>query len=202
VDRHTDVNLARADQIDNHAEPVQRPKDPRQEPMRDRLPVRVDVDDDDRVLDGDRRRKVLREFLDRPRLGDLRSRPSLSVDRGRRLRVDDGPAARRVLDPDGDARSDDLLHRERMDDLAAIVGELGGLVGGDDRDETSGRDLARVGGEDAVDFFPDLELGGFKTDGDEGGTEVGVASTDLLEKRAGDDAEVACNPAKRRKRET
>jgi hypothetical protein len=52
-----------------------------------------------------------------------------------------------------------LLHCKRVYDLAAIVGQLGGLFGRDDRDDASGGHFTRVGCEDSVDFFPDLQLG-------------------------------------------
>lgn len=54
----TYVNLARADQIHHNPSLVKSTEDSSQEPMTDRLSVRMDVDDDDLVLDGDRRRHL------------------------------------------------------------------------------------------------------------------------------------------------
>lgn len=54
----TYVNLARADQVHHNSSLVKSTENPSQEPMTDRLPVRMDVDDDDLVLDGDRRRHL------------------------------------------------------------------------------------------------------------------------------------------------
>ena len=52
-----------------------------------------------------------------------------------------------------------LLHCKRVDDLAAVIGQLGGFFGRDDRDDACGGHFARVGGKDPVDFFPYLQLG-------------------------------------------
>ena len=45
-----------------------------------------------------------------------------------------------------------------MDDLAAVVRQFGGLLGGYDREEARGEDLARIRGEDPIDFLPYLQL--------------------------------------------
>jgi len=50
-----------------------------------------------------------------------------------------------------------------VDHLAAVEGEFGGFGGRDGVQEACGGDFARIGGEDAVDFFPDLEFAGMKT---------------------------------------
>lgn len=76
-----------------------------------------------------------------------------------------------------------------MHDLASVVRQLCCFFWGDDGDETRGGHLARVGGENSVDFFPDLEFGGIEACGEEGGAEVGVATADLAEEGAGDGAE-------------
>lgn len=51
LDGHTDVNLACGNQVDHHTEPVKRPENSGQEPMRDAFPVRMYVQDDDALLD-------------------------------------------------------------------------------------------------------------------------------------------------------
>lgn len=193
MNRHTDVHLTRTDQIHNHPESIQRSKDLGEESMTERLSIRVDVDDYDLVLDGNGGREMLREPLD----GSLvdRELSRLRVENGSvGLRVDDGSSSERVLDvldSDGDGGSDDLFHGEGVDDLRTVVGKLGGFVGSDDGDETSGGDFARVGGEDTVDLLPDLKFGGIETDGAECSTEIGVASSNLLEEGSRDDSEVS-----------
>lgn len=78
-----------------------------------------------------------------------------------------------------------------MDDLGAVVSELGGLLGGDHRQQTSRRDLAGIGSEDTVDLLPNLQLRGRETDSAKGSAEIAVATTDLGQKRAGDDSKEA-----------
>lgn len=67
-----------------------------------------------------------------------------------------------------------------MYDLTPIERQFGGFGGCDGGQEACGGDFAGIGGEDAVDFFPDLEFVGFEADADEGGAKIGVASSDLL----------------------
>ena len=105
--------------------------------------------------------------------------------------LDDGTGAVRaedVLDADGDA-GDALLEGEIVDDFAAVESEFAGLVRCERGEEAGGRDFAWVGGENAVDFFPDLELGGLEADGDEGGAEVAVATAEGVDETIGDAAE-------------
>ena len=97
-----------------------------------------------------------------------------------------------VLDPDGDAGADDLLHCEGVDDFRTVVGELRRFLGGDNGDESCGGDFARVGSEDTINFFPDLEFVCVKADGAEGSAEVGVSTADLGEEGPGDGTKVSC----------
>lgn len=79
-----------------------------------------------------------------------------------------------------------------VDDFGSVKRQFGGLGGGDAGDESRGGDLGRVGGEDAVYFFPDLELGGFEAYRCERGAEISVASPDIaIEERSRDIAEEA-----------
>lgn len=198
VQRHRHVHLARADQVDRQAPFVQRREDVGEEAVRERLAVAVDVDDDDRVLDGHgcgplaalHQVRVLRTEPDVARW--LRRRVfALARDR---VREDHGALAGGVLDvldADGDPRPDHLLHGERVDDLGAVVGQLGGFLGRDHGDEARCGDLAWVGGEDPVDFFPHLELVGVEANGEEGAAEVCIAAADGGEEGARNGAEVA-----------
>ena len=95
-----------------------------------------------------------------------------------------------VLDSDGDAGADNLLHCEGVDHFGTVVGELCGFLGGDNGNESRGRDFARIGSEDTVNFFPDLELVCVEADGAEGSAEVGVSTANLGEEGAGDDTKV------------
>ena len=79
-----------------------------------------------------------------------------------------------------------------MHNLAPIIRQLRRLIGTNQRYQSRCGDFSWVGGEDAVDFFPDLQFGGGEAGGEEGGEEVGVAAADLGEERAGDGAEETC----------
>jgi hypothetical protein len=114
LDGHADVHLARADQVDDDAEPVQDAKDAREEPVRDALPVAVHVQHDDALLDRHRGRVLVlrgvrkrghtaavRELCDglvRPPLRRGSSLVGRSARVNVRVRVDDCAAAIRVLD--------------------------------------------------------------------------------------------------------
>ena len=52
------MDFARADQVDDDAEAVEGTKDAREETVGDALLVRIHVEDDDALLDGDRRGKT------------------------------------------------------------------------------------------------------------------------------------------------
>ncbi len=199
ADRHADVHLARADEVDDDAKFVERAEDAREEAVAHALAVRVDVQHDDVLLDRDRRRQALalrilrraRECVQRRERHGLRD--GVRERRRRRelvrlrVRVDHRPAPARVLDvldADRDLAPDRLLHRERVHDLAAVVGQLRRLVGRDDGDEARSRDLARVGREDPVDLLPDLQLGRLEADREQRRAQVGVAAPDLAQERA------------------
>ena len=85
-----------------------------------------------------------------------------------------------------------LLHRERMHDLRAIVGQLGSFLGRNDRDEARGEDFAWICGENTVDLLPDLQLSSIQTSREEGGREIGVASADLTKEGSWHRCEETC----------
>jgi len=96
-----------------------------------------------------------------------------------------------ILDSDGDTGADDLVHGERMDDFGTVVGKLRGFLRGDNGDESGGTDFAGVGGEDTINFFPDLELICIEPNGTEGSAEVGVSTADLGEEGTRDNTKVS-----------
>lgn len=55
-----------------------------------------------------------------------------------------------------------LLHCERVDDFAAVVGQLCGLVRGDNGDDPGGGYFSWVGSEDTIDLLPYLKFRGFE----------------------------------------
>jgi hypothetical protein len=208
MNRHTNMHLTCRDQIDHNPILVQDPKDPCEEAVRNRLAVRVDGKDDDGVFDGDCCRTQVR-FQSGGGEGGRDGRGGRRGDgvlcgttfggfvgsRTDSIREDDRSLSLRILDildPDRDRRPNNLLHRERVNDLRAVVREFGGFFRSDGTQQTGGRDFARVGGEDSVDFFPDLKLRGTSTDGAEGSAEVRITATDLGEEGTGDDAEETC----------
>lgn len=74
-----------------------------------------------------------------------------------------------------------LLHGKRMDDLAAVVRQFGGLLGGDDRKEARGDNLARVRSEDPIDFLPYLQLRCTEARCQKRGCQIGVPATHLFQ---------------------
>lgn len=188
LDGHADMDLAGAHEVDDDVVAVEHAKDAGEEAMRDACAIRVDVEDDDVVLDGHCGGETDGAAWPAKRIGGV------GEVKERWVGVDDGAGARGVLDvldADWDVFANDLIHGEGVDDLAAIVGELGGLGGRDEGDEPGGGHFAGVCGEYPVDFFPDLELSGAKAGGEEGRKKIGVASADLTKKRARDSAEEA-----------
>lgn len=53
LERHRDVNFRSADEVDDDTGTIERSKDTSKEAVRDGLSIRVNVDDDDRIFDGD-----------------------------------------------------------------------------------------------------------------------------------------------------
>ena len=123
LDRHTDVHLARADEVDDDAEAIERAEDAREEAVRDALAVRVYVQHDHALLDRHRRRELARRAAaaaaagERAVLGEERGEGAGEGWGGRgagaggageevgdgveievRVRVDDGAAALWILD--------------------------------------------------------------------------------------------------------
>lgn len=177
---------------------IQDAEDVHQEAVSTGALVAVDVEHDNVVLDGDGRRALGRVERGHE-AGRARAEEAVAERRvrGEGLQVvgeDDGAGTTRVhdvLDADGDAGADDLLHGKGVNDLGAVEGQLSSLGGRDAGQQRGGGDLARVGGEDAVDLLPDLQLPGLDADCDQGGAEIGVAAADGVEQAAGDVAEEA-----------
>jgi hypothetical protein len=74
-----------------------------------------------------------------------------------------------------------LFHGKRMDDLAAVVRQFGSFLGGDDRKEPRGDNLARVRSEDAVNFLPYLQLRCTEACCQKRGRQIGVSATHLFQ---------------------
>jgi hypothetical protein len=112
--------LTGRDEIDNDPSPVQRPEYPREEAMADRLPIRVDIQHDDPILDSHRRWQpieVIHTIMDRQIRGRRRC---LHPTRETRIRIYYCAAPSRILhilDPNGDTRPNDLFHCKWVDDL-------------------------------------------------------------------------------------
>ena len=166
LNRHTDMHLARADEIDYHAELVECAKDSGEKAMRDALAVRMHVQDRNVLLDCHSRRQLLTisrvPKCCRRRLEEVEWRCRLNLecrDVDVWVRMNNCSSACRildVLDANWDFTADDLLHREWVNNLAPIVRQLRGLVRRDDRYQTGGGHFTRVRCEYTIDFFPDL----------------------------------------------
>lgn len=118
----------------------------------------------------------------------------MRVQRLQVVREDDGSGATRVhdvLDADGDACADDLLHGEGMNDLGAVKGQLSSLRRRDAGKQSSRGDLARVGREDAIDLLPDLKLLGLDAHSNQCGAEIGVPTSNGVQNATWDVAEEA-----------
>ncbi len=199
MQRHRHMHLARRYQVNRQMPPVQNREDAHEEAVRTRTLVGMHVQHDNLMFDG-HGRGPFGPLLGTQRAGGARAKEARVPRRWadpllvRRGGDDDGPASarvRHVLDPDGDARADDLLHREGVDDFRAVEGEFCGLGGRHRRQKAGGRYLARIGREDAVDFFPDLELRGLYADRDKSGAKICVSSADGVEKSARNIAKVS-----------
>lgn len=180
--RNGNMHLARGDQIHRDTPLVEDGKHPRQKGVGNRPLVRVDVEDRDLVLDrhGSRTLRLLAGRW----VGWFPRPLDLLVGGQGRVWLDDGAFAAGVLDvldSDGDwgLGLDHLVHGQVVDDFGAVKGQLGGLGWGDGRDESGGGDLGRVGGEDAINFLPDLKLISPEADSSQGSAEIRVATADV-----------------------
>ncbi len=72
-----------------------------------------------------------------------------------------------------------LVHRERVDNLAPVVGQFSRLFWGNNRNQSSSRDLPWVCSEDSINLLPNLQLGGTKPGGQQCCKKVGVATSNL-----------------------
>lgn len=164
---------------------IQDAEDVHQESVSTGTLVAVDVQNNDVVLDGDSSGAPGR-VQGIQKTGRARAEEPVS-ERGVRfqgldtVREDDGASTARVhdvLDADRDAGANDLLHGEGMDDLRAVEGQLSSLRGRNAGEQSSRRDLARVGGEDAIDFLPDLQLPGLGANCNQRSAEISISTAD------------------------
>ncbi len=170
-----DIDLGGRDQVDDDAVLFKNIEYLGHEPVGHEHAVGVDVDDRDAPLGCYCR-------------GGLGRRQAVGV------RVDNGAGQlglEGVFDVDRYAHPHDLLHGERVNDLGAVIGELCRLFGRDGRQHHGIRHLARVGGENAIDFFPYLQLPRADGGRGKGCGQVGIAPADAVDDAAGHKAEIA-----------
>jgi hypothetical protein len=200
VQGHGDVHFRRRDQVHREVPAVQDAEDVHEEAVGTRALVTVHIKHNDVVLDGHGCRPLgaLQSREDTggagaEKAGLLGGRAWLVLEA---IGEDDGAVAARVhdvFDADGDARADDLLHGERMDDLGAVKRQFSSL-GGRDRGEDTGRgDLARVCREDAVHLLPDLQFVCLDADGYQSSTQISIATSDSAQDASRDISEEARN---------
>lgn len=197
VQGHGDVDLRRRDEVNAEAVLVQNAEDGHEEAVSTGALLAVHVKHSDVALDSHSRRALGRVMLaqvgNRAVTEEASPLAHLTV---KGVRKDDGTSVARVhdvLDPDGDAGTDDLIHGEGVDDLGTIEGQLSSLTGRDGVKKASGGHLAWVGGEDTVDFLPDLQLLGTQANSSESSTQVGVATAHVLQEASRNSTEVASN---------
>lgn len=153
--------------------------------------VAVNVQNDNVMLDGDRS-GALGRVQCAQKAGGARAEETVPERRMRlqRLQVvrkDDSASTTRIhdiLDADGDACADDLLHSEGMNDLRTVEGQLSSLRGRNAGKQSSRGDLARVSGEDAIDLLPDLQLPGLDANCNQCSTEISVSTSNGVQKTA------------------
>lgn len=195
MEGHGDVDLGRRDEVDTQAVLVQDAEDGHEEAVGTRALLAVHVKHSDATLNGNGCRTLGRVMLAQVGNRAVAEEACPSADLAIvRVRVDDSTivaGVHDVLDPDGDASTDDLVHSEGMDDLGAIEGQLSSLTRGDRAEEAGGRHFARIGGEDAINFLPDLEFLCTETDGSKSCTQVGVATANVFKETTRDSTEVA-----------
>ena len=197
---HGDVDLRGRNKIHGQMPTIQDAEDVHQEAVSTGTLVAVNVQHNNVVLDRNSSRALGR--VQRTQKARGASAEETVPERRVRfqclqvVREDDGSCTARVydvLDADGDACTDDLLHGEGVNDLGAIEGQLSSLRGRNAGEQCSGWDLARVGGEDAIDFLPDLEFPGLDTNCNQCSAEIGVSASNGVQKASRDVAKEASN---------
>jgi len=197
VQGHGDVDLGGRDEVDTEAVLVQDAEDGHEEAVSTGALLAVHVKHSDVALDSHSGRAlggvVLAQVGDRAVTEKASPLAYLAVEG---VRKDDSTSIARVhdvLDPDRDTGTDDLIHGEGVDDLGTIEGQLSSLARRDRVKKASGGHLARVSGEDTVDFLPDLQLLGTQANSSESSTQVGVATAHVLQEASRNSTEVASN---------
>jgi hypothetical protein len=195
VQSHRDMNFRRRDEVDGQMPLVKDREDGHEEAVGTRTLLGVHVEHGNTALNGD----------SGGTLGSIvgAETDQAAVTEERRLLLtevvglvgpDDGALVAGVLDvldTDGNAGLDDLIHGEGVDDFRSVEGQLGSLGRGDGGQQASSRHLTRVRSEDTVDLLPDLQLGGANADSNQSGAKVGVATSNLSKETARDVAKVA-----------
>ena len=131
--------------------------------MRDGFSVRVDIQDDNVVFDGDSRWDLC--FHLQLILADLVLDSTTFVRLGSGapgeflIGVNDGTLSFWIFDilySDGDPSSNDLFHSEWMNDFGTIICQFGGFIWCNDGYKSGSGDFTWVGSKDSIDLFPDL----------------------------------------------
>lgn len=197
---HGDVDLGGGDEVHGEVPTVQDTENVHQETMSTCALVAMNVQNNNVVLNGDSCGALGRVHCAQNAGGA--SAEETIPERGVRfqrlqiVREDDSASTARVhdiLDANGNASADDLLHGEGMNDLRAIESQLSSLGWRDAGEKSSGRDLARVGSENAVNLLPDLKLFSLDTHGNQCRAEIGVSTSNGVEETAWNIAEEASN---------
>jgi hypothetical protein len=196
VQSHGYMDFRRRDEVDGQMPLVENREDGHEEAVGTRALLGVHVEHGNTALDGDSGRtlgSIVSAETDQTAVAEERR---LLLAKVGCIGPDHGTLVARVLDvldADGDAGLDDLVHGEGVDDFRSIEGQFGSLGWGDRGQQTSGRYLARVCSEDTIDLLPDLQFRGANSDSNQGGAKVGVATSNLSKETARDVAEVAGN---------
>lgn len=194
---HGDVDLGRGNEVNRQVPLVKNRKDGHEEAVGTSTLLGVDVKHGNTALDGDSGRTlgtIVSAEADQAAVAEKRRLLLLQI--VSLIGPDDGSLVAGVLDildANGNAGFDDLVHGEGVNDFGPIEGQFGSLGGCDRGQQASSGHFAGVCSKDAINLLPDLQFRGTNADSNESGAEVSVSTTDLSKKTARDVTEVASN---------
>lgn len=195
VESHGYMDFGRRDKVDGQMPLVEDREDGHEEAVGTRTLLGVHVEHGNTALDGDSG-GTLGSFVgaEADQAAVTEERRLLLAEIIGLVGPDDGALVTGVLDvldADGNAGLNDLIHGEGVDDFRSVEGQFGSLRGSDRGQQASGGHLAGVCSEDTIDLLPDLQLGGANADSNQSGAKVGVATSNLGKETARDVAKVA-----------